>query len=379
LFHEYAFLLSAYFANQIIFLISLRKQKKKRFPLDNNTYGIDTQFLVGPALLVTPVLEQGTDKVLGYFPPNLWYRYADGQVEHDDLENGKNITLDAGKPSIPLHVRGGFILPTQEPANNTKYSRMNDFGLIIAPNEENEARGEMFFDDGSSNLDKDSYFYATFFLRDNVLKMNIEHNTYKEGLRNRKLGSIRIFAKNPSKNLKFYVNDDTPLVLGNKLIVEDNQIIIRNLTNVYIEQFTKLRWTVEDIDKVRLDCSLQNQALDESACLKRGCQFDRNIFEPEPKCFIPDTVGGYQLDPSSSFQENYALKKADTFSLFGQGDIEELMIEVAHGIIKDPDEENNQNPNKPVQKDYRRCTNIKVRQNQKFKCCRLKTLKAYYK
>ena len=32
-----------------------------------------------------------------------------------------HVTLDAPLDHIPLHVRGGYIIPTQEPANNTAF------------------------------------------------------------------------------------------------------------------------------------------------------------------------------------------------------------------------------------------------------------------
>jgi len=35
--------------------------------------------------------------------------------------SGVYVTVDAPLYHIPLHIRGGYILPTQEPANNTKY------------------------------------------------------------------------------------------------------------------------------------------------------------------------------------------------------------------------------------------------------------------
>lgn len=49
---------------------------------------------------------------------------------------------------INLHVRGGYILPTQEPALNTMQSRKNPFGLIVALDETFSAIGDMYYDDG---------------------------------------------------------------------------------------------------------------------------------------------------------------------------------------------------------------------------------------
>lgn len=46
-----------------------------RFPSDINTYEIERQFLWGSALLVTPVLEENSTSVKGYFPPGRWFDY----------------------------------------------------------------------------------------------------------------------------------------------------------------------------------------------------------------------------------------------------------------------------------------------------------------
>ena len=46
-----------------------------RFPSDLNTYEIDRQFLWGPALLVTPVLEENQVTVEGYFPIGRWFDF----------------------------------------------------------------------------------------------------------------------------------------------------------------------------------------------------------------------------------------------------------------------------------------------------------------
>ncbi|XP_052104332.1 sucrase-isomaltase, intestinal-like [Mytilus californianus] len=117
------------------------------FPEDKQTRDVDRQFLLGPAFLVTPVLEQGKSSVEGYFPKQRWYNYYDGT---EFAVSGQRITVDAPLSIIPLHLRGGYILPTQQPANTTVYSRQRPMGLIVAIDEDTSARGELFWDDGES-------------------------------------------------------------------------------------------------------------------------------------------------------------------------------------------------------------------------------------
>jgi alpha-glucosidase (family GH31 glycosyl hydrolase) len=51
------------------------------FPLDTNTYidGIaDTEFMIGPNILVTPILEQGKTSRNIYLPETSWYCFHTG-------------------------------------------------------------------------------------------------------------------------------------------------------------------------------------------------------------------------------------------------------------------------------------------------------------
>uniref|UniRef100_A0A8C3BCL9 P-type domain-containing protein n=1 Tax=Cairina moschata TaxID=8855 RepID=A0A8C3BCL9_CAIMO len=73
---------------------------------------------------------------VGYKVPSAW--------------RGTYATVDAPLNKIPLFIRGGYILPEQAPATTTTKSRLNPFGLIVALNEQGEASGSLFWDDGDS-------------------------------------------------------------------------------------------------------------------------------------------------------------------------------------------------------------------------------------
>ena len=79
--------------------------------------------------MISPVLDQGATSVQAYVPDSKFYNYYDGSVV---ATRGETVTLDAPMNYIPLHIHGGNILPTQEPARNTEAARNNPFGLIVA-------------------------------------------------------------------------------------------------------------------------------------------------------------------------------------------------------------------------------------------------------
>uniref|UniRef100_S4RJX0 Uncharacterized protein n=1 Tax=Petromyzon marinus TaxID=7757 RepID=S4RJX0_PETMA len=117
------------------------------FLSDNETWAISKQFLWGPALLITPVLEEEKVTVRGYVPDARWYDYQ--TMKGAQLTERKEYKeMNAPWDTINLHVRGGYILPTQQPANTTKYSRQKPMSLLVAPDSSGTATGSLFWDDG---------------------------------------------------------------------------------------------------------------------------------------------------------------------------------------------------------------------------------------
>uniref|UniRef100_G3VEQ8 Maltase n=1 Tax=Sarcophilus harrisii TaxID=9305 RepID=G3VEQ8_SARHA len=137
------------------------------FYQDAETWSIHQQFLWGPGLLITPVLHSGVDRVKAYIPDAIWYNYETVSKEIPLLLNILLYGLYLGREKlkipekkwmemllpgdkIGLHLRGGYIFPTQEPAETTEASRKNPLGFIIALDDKKEAKGELFWDDGET-------------------------------------------------------------------------------------------------------------------------------------------------------------------------------------------------------------------------------------
>lgn len=120
-----------------------------KYPQDQSTFAIDLQFFFGPSILVSPVTEENATSVSVYFPNDIFYDFATlapvqgsgGFVEMTDV----NLT------SIPIHIRGGAILPLRsQGAMTTTALRQQPFELVIAPNATGEATGSLYMDDGVS-------------------------------------------------------------------------------------------------------------------------------------------------------------------------------------------------------------------------------------
>jgi alpha-glucosidase len=123
------------------------------FPNDPSLASADRQFLLGPSILVTPVLEQGASAVNGVFPGlaegTAWYDWYT-QAPVTGVAPGQNVSIAAPLGHIPVFVRGGSVLPMQEPGYTTEACRQNPWGLLVALSQEGTASGSLYMDDGES-------------------------------------------------------------------------------------------------------------------------------------------------------------------------------------------------------------------------------------
>ncbi|KAK3486259.1 glycosyl hydrolases family 31-domain-containing protein [Neurospora crassa] len=127
------------------------------FPSDPATYGIDTQFFLGDALLVSPVVEDDAHSVTFYLPQGKWYDFF---THHriDQTSAGTVTVSGVGWDQIPVYIRGGSILAlrlsdasfTSGQAMTTAEVRTRNFEIIIAPDQNGKARGRLYLDDGES-------------------------------------------------------------------------------------------------------------------------------------------------------------------------------------------------------------------------------------
>ncbi|KAB2580756.1 Alpha-glucosidase [Lasiodiplodia theobromae] len=122
------------------------------FPNDPHLANVETQFLLGPSILVTPVLEPNVSTVRGVFPGvgqgEKWYDWYEQRAV--DARPGENKTLDAPLGHINVFVRGGSVLPMQEVRLTTREARKTPWALLVALGSTGTASGSLYLDDGES-------------------------------------------------------------------------------------------------------------------------------------------------------------------------------------------------------------------------------------
>ena len=125
------------------------------FPNDIHTFALQTQWMVGSALLVAPVLDAGKTSVLAYLPPNnRWFHLETLKEEvacSGQGEDGGRSTVQAPLDHIPVFIRGGSIVPRKMRLRRSSKLMFHDpYTLVVAPDASGEAAGELYLDDESS-------------------------------------------------------------------------------------------------------------------------------------------------------------------------------------------------------------------------------------
>lgn len=319
----------------------------QEFSQDKNCRTIDRQFLLGSSILVSPVLDKGRISVDAYFPrESKWYNYYDGS-----LQAGGQVVLDAPINFIPVHIRGGYILPTQEPANNTYYSRKNPFGLIIALDDNQQAKGELFYDDGDSidSIENGQHFYANFTFSTDELKMTVVNNPTSL-MDNLKLNTIRLFGlQKQVKDVSIIDSNRQTLNINDIKLNQFGELQLKNL-NLNINRDFIIKFNLANItqvapneqinlndERLRVDCHPEPNS-DEQSCRSRGCVWLQSSTPGIPWCFVNKFRVGYKVNLTTTrintlsptrnrIIAKYDVYKADSLSYYGN-DIKNLKIEV---------------------------------------------------
>ncbi|KAK2096764.1 hypothetical protein P7K49_025798 [Saguinus oedipus] len=293
---------------------------------DNNTWDVHQQFLWGPGLLITPVLEEGVEKVMAYVPDAVWYDYeTGGQVRW----RKQKVEMELPGDKIGLHLRGGYIFPTQQPNTTTlaRYSmagvsfkedadktshfcphvltkhqdsetpcgvwggrvlgRKNPLGLIIALDENKEAKGELFWDDGEmkDTVVNKVYLLCEFSVTQNRLEVNISQSTYKDP-NNLAFNEIKILGTQEPSNVTVKHNS-VPSQTSPTVTYDSNLkvAIITDINLVLGEAYT-VEWDIKIRDEEKIDCYPDENGASAENCAARGCIWEVSNSSGVPFCYF---------------------------------------------------------------------------------------------
>ncbi|WVN88893.1 uncharacterized protein L203_104108 [Cryptococcus depauperatus CBS 7841] len=112
----------------------------------------DYQFLIGPSVIVTPVLQPNESTVTGQFPITNGVFWVDWWT-HGKLNTSATgeATLDLPLGNIGVHVRSGSILLLyHEPAYTVKETKDGGYSVLVVLDGHGSAQGDAKVDDGES-------------------------------------------------------------------------------------------------------------------------------------------------------------------------------------------------------------------------------------
>uniref|UniRef100_A0A8C7XUH5 alpha-glucosidase n=1 Tax=Oryzias sinensis TaxID=183150 RepID=A0A8C7XUH5_9TELE len=217
------------------------------FYSDSDTWAVDRQFLWGKYLLITPVLDP---------------RERLGQRK-------THVELFLPADKLGLHIRGGAILPTQEPDVTTTHSRLRPMGLIIALDDNNQATGELFWDDGDSR--------GITVLETVNIYVKLGPSCVSKGCRN--ISSQFLVCLSLTKCDCFF-----------SFLFVLNKVLTLNDLSLTLGESYKVQWDSEALDYQRVDCHPEENS-NEAECKKRGCLWEVSAAENVPWCFYPEDYG----------------------------------------------------------------------------------------
>ncbi|XP_014807469.1 PREDICTED: maltase-glucoamylase, intestinal-like [Calidris pugnax] len=264
------------------------------FYSEEETWGVDKQFLWGSGLLITPVLEPGANVTQGYVPDAVWYDYDSGARIW-----WRKQWVDFYFPpdKMGLHLRGGHILPTQQPATTTVASRKNPMGLIIALDDNNEAVGELFWDDGESTgtIENKAYILYEFKVSNNVLQLNVVHGNYSDP-GNLRFEELKVLGL-PQEPVNVTVEENgRPLPLTPNITYSPaNKVAQISGLGLVLGRSYVVRWILGTPPREKFDCD-PNPGASQEKCEQLGCHWSEDTSEAHvPFCYYDGSENPYSV------------------------------------------------------------------------------------
>jgi alpha-glucosidase (family GH31 glycosyl hydrolase) len=128
---------------------------------DPNVYEITDQYLLGESMMVCPVTTKGAQTRVVYLPEGKWIDYWTG-TSHE----GKSyLNVVCPIEQIPIFIKAGAIIPTQEPLNFIGEREIKEITLDIYPG--GESTFHLYDDDGRTTAYQNGQYSITEILSSN--------------------------------------------------------------------------------------------------------------------------------------------------------------------------------------------------------------------
>ncbi|HWP81457.1 MAG TPA: glycoside hydrolase family 31 protein [Bacteroidota bacterium] len=180
------------------------------YPDDGHYQWNETEFMFGDDLLVAPVLWEGATKRTVRLPKGIWYDYW----TQTRFDGGKDATVEAPIDRIPIFVRAGAVIPTQQLVQYTDEAPIDPLTYTVYPG--GNGATMYYEDDGISfDFERGSYFRRTI------------HFSMDGRSRKLALGKVEGSYDPPARSVVFlFIDTDRPrdgVLLGRRKLSEANE------------------------------------------------------------------------------------------------------------------------------------------------------------
>ncbi|XP_069543659.1 sucrase-isomaltase, intestinal [Brachyistius frenatus] len=307
------------------------------FYSDSATWTVDRQFLWGKHLLITPVLDPGVDQVWAYIPDAVWYNYE--TMERLAVRK-QHVQMHLPADKLGLHIRGGAVLPTQRPDVTTTYSRRKPMGLIIALDDNMQAAGELFWDDGDSRetVKNGKYIHYKFSVISGMLTMQVTHAGYSDPNKIQFENITVLGVPHPPLSVSVtHVgtgtggNTTTSLPTANIQYDQAKEVLFLHGIALNLGETYAVQWGDGAEAYQRFNCHPEDDA-DEAKCEARGCIWEHTAIEHAPWCYYPKDYG-YTLTKNEATSSGMTLDIARNKKYRSSGrpdspDIDTLRVQI---------------------------------------------------
>ncbi|MBE5952496.1 MAG: glycoside hydrolase family 31 protein [Lachnospiraceae bacterium] len=144
------------------------------YPADENVKELNDEVMVGPSVLLAPIVHQGKKSRVVYLPEGKWVNYFTGEI----YEGGKEYLVQMGLAETGLFIKAGAMIPMFANLLHINKKEITNLHLYLAPGAD-EAEYVHYEDDGETlDYQKGVYNEYRFVRKGNKLTMEMLHEGY---------------------------------------------------------------------------------------------------------------------------------------------------------------------------------------------------------